>query len=89
MERLDNIKPELKIFLPQVRLNFAQFHKVPPSVLCVQYCRVPMPPSCPSSQSDLGPNQTDALLEVVTQQITLLTFDETDEDILMQLVNAL
>jgi TRAP-type uncharacterized transport system substrate-binding protein len=36
-----------------------------------------------------GPNQTDALLEVVTQQITLLTFDETDEDILMQLVNAL
>ena len=37
----------------------------------------------------IDPNQTDALLEVVTQQITLLTFDETDEDMLMQLVNAL
>ena len=37
----------------------------------------------------IDPNQTDALLEVVTQQITLLTFDETDEDMLMQLVNCL
>ena len=37
----------------------------------------------------IDPTQTDALLEVVTQQITLLTFDETYEDMLMQLVNAL
>ena len=37
----------------------------------------------------IDPNQTDALLEVVTQQITLLTFDETDEDMLKQLVNCL
>jgi hypothetical protein len=50
--------------------------------LCRHHVPVPSPIS-------IDPNQTDALLEVVTQQITLLTFDETDEDILMQLVNAL
>ena len=37
----------------------------------------------------IDPTQTDALLEVVTQQITLLTFDETDQDMLIQLVNCL
>ncbi len=37
----------------------------------------------------IDPAQTDALLEVVTQQITLLTFDEGDEDVLGRLVEAL
>ena len=37
----------------------------------------------------IDPAQTDALLEVVTQQITLLTFDESDEDVLGRLVEAL
>ena len=37
----------------------------------------------------IDPAQTDALLEVVTQQITLLTFDEDDEDVLGRLVEAL
>ena len=37
----------------------------------------------------IDPAQTDALLEVVTQQITLLTFDENDEDVLGRLVEAL
>ena len=37
----------------------------------------------------IDPAQTDALLEVVTQQITLLTFDEGDEEVLGRLVVAL
>ena len=37
----------------------------------------------------IDPAQTDALLEVVTQQITLLTFDETDEEMLGRLVCGL
>ena len=37
----------------------------------------------------IDPAQTDALLEVVTQQITLLTFDEGDEEVLGRLVAAL
>ena len=37
----------------------------------------------------IDPAQTDALLEVVTQQITLLTFDEGDEEVLGRLVGAL
>ena len=37
----------------------------------------------------IDPAQTDALLEVVTHQITLLTFDEDDEDVLGRLVEAL
>ena len=37
----------------------------------------------------IDPAQTDALLEVVTQQITLLTFDEGDEEMLGRLVGAL
>ena len=37
----------------------------------------------------IDPAQTDALLEVVTQQITLLTFDEDDADVLGRLVEAL
>ena len=37
----------------------------------------------------IDPAQTDALLEVVTQQITLLTFDERDEELLGRLVEAL
>ena len=41
------------------------------------------------SARGIDPAQTDALLEVVTQQITLLTFDEGDEDVLGRLVGAL
>ena len=41
------------------------------------------------SARGIDPAQTDALLEVVTQQITLLTFDEGDEDVLGRLVEAL
>lgn len=37
----------------------------------------------------IDPAQTDALIEVVTQQITLLTFDDTDTDTLHRLVTAL
>jgi bilin biosynthesis protein len=37
----------------------------------------------------IDPTQTDALLEVVTQQITLLTFDETDQEMLGRLVGCL
>lgn len=41
------------------------------------------------SARGIDPAQTDALLEVVTQQITLLTFDEGDEEVLGRLVEAL
>ena len=41
------------------------------------------------SARGIDPAQTDALLEVVTQQITLLTFDEGDEEVLVRLVEAL
>ena len=37
----------------------------------------------------IDPAQTDALLEVVTQQITLMTFDEADEEMLGRLVGCL
>ena len=37
----------------------------------------------------IDPAQTDALLEVVTQQITLLTFDDRDEEMLARLVGCL
>lgn len=41
------------------------------------------------SSRAIDPAQTDALLEVVTQQITLLTFDEGDEEMLGRLVGCL
>ena len=41
------------------------------------------------SARGIDPAQTDALLEVVTQQITLLTFDEGDDEVLGRLVEAL
>ena len=41
------------------------------------------------SSRAIDPTQTDALLEVVTQQITLLTFDEGDEEMLKRLVGCL
>ncbi len=41
------------------------------------------------SSRAIDPAQTDALLEVVTQQITLLTFDEEDEEMLGRLVGCL
>ncbi len=41
------------------------------------------------SSRAIDPAQTDALLEVVTQQITLLTFDENDEEMLERLVCGL
>jgi bilin biosynthesis protein len=37
----------------------------------------------------IDPAQTDAIIEVVTQQITLLTFDNTDTDTLHRLINCL
>lgn len=37
----------------------------------------------------IDPAQTDALLEVVTQQITLLTFDDDDDEMLRRLVGCL
>jgi bilin biosynthesis protein len=37
----------------------------------------------------IDPAQTDAIIEVVTQQITLLTFDETDTDTLYRLISCL
>jgi bilin biosynthesis protein len=37
----------------------------------------------------IDPAQTDALLEVVTQQITLMTFDEEDEEMVGRLVSCL